>query len=455
MYIVLGLLVLIVVFALFKQRPAVVEQAPAGAGDNGVAVESWNTQNGATVLFVAARELPMVDVRVVFDAGSARDGDAPGLARLTNVMLSHGAGEWDTDTIAERFDKTGAQYSANALRDMAVVSVRTLVDPPLFDTAIATFAAILQQPRFPAGELDRERRRALVALQNVRQSPGDLAERAFYKAVFATHPYGSPVLGEQDTVKAIERDQLVEFHRRYFTASNAVIAIVGDVDAAAARALGETLAGGLPRGEPAPALPTVIRLNGAKEVRESHPSSQSHIMMGQTGMRRGDADYFALYVGNHILGGSGFGSRIVEEIREKRGLAYSSYSYFLPMRVDGPFIIGMQTRNDQVGEALGLLREILTKFVERGPDADELQRAKQNITGGFPLRLDSNRDIVEYVAMIGFYKLPLDYLATFNDHINAVTAEQIQSAFARRVNPDALVTVTVGDLAKAGLASPR
>lgn len=454
LYIILGLLALIVVLALLKQRPAVVEQAPVSGADNGVAIETWDTQNGARVLFVAARELPMVDVRVVFDAGSARDGDSPGLARLTNLMLSHGAGQWDTNTIAERFDETGAQYGASARRDMAVVSVRTLVDAPLFDTAIETFTAILQQPRFPADELERERRRTLVALQNVRQSPGDLAEKAFYKAVFATHPYASPVLGEQDSVNAIRREQLVEYHRRYYNASNAVIAIVGDLDSDAARALGEKLAGGLPDGEAAPALPAVNRLQGAQEVRESHPSSQSHILMGQTGMRRGDDDYFALYVGNHILGGSGFGSRIVEEIREKRGLAYSSYSYFLPMRVEGPFIIGMQTRNDQAGEALGLLRETLNKFIETGPDADELERARKNITGGFPLRLDSNRDIVEYVAMIGFYDLPLDYLATFNDHVNAVTAEQIRSAFERRVDPDALVTVTVGDLEKAGLAGP-
>ncbi len=174
------------------------------------------------------------------------------------------------------------------------------------------------------------------------------------------------------------------------------------------------------------------------------PSTQTHILMGEPGVDRRDRDYFTLYVANHILGGSGFGSRIMKEIREKRGLAYSSYSYFLPMRRKGPFLMGMQTRNSKAGEALEVLRQTLKHYIEQGPTAEELEHAKKNITGGFPLKVDSNSDIAGYIAMIGFYQLPLDYLQNFNRNIEAVTLEQIRDALKRRIHPDKMLTVTVG-----------
>jgi zinc protease len=179
-------------------------------------------------------------------------------------------------------------------------------------------------------------------------------------------------------------------------------------------------------------------------IKTAHPSKQTHILVGQEGSMRGDKDYFALYVGNHILGGGGFGSRIVEEIREERGLAYSSYSYFSPMRKKGPFIMGLQTKNGQAEEALSVLMKTLRTFIQEGPSEEELVSSKKNITGGFALRLDSNKDITEYVAMMGFYDLPLDYLATFNDRVEAVSVADIKDAFQRRVHPDEMVIVMVG-----------
>ncbi len=145
-----------------------------------------------------------------------------------------------------------------------------------------------------------------------------------------------------------------------------------------------------------------------------------------------------------MLGGSGLVSRISEEVREKRGLSYSAYSYFLPMARRGPFQLGLQTRNEQVEEALQVLRDTLVKFREEGPTQAELIAAKRNITGGFPLRIDSNRKVVEFIAMIGFYGLPLDYLDRFNERVEAVTVEQVREAFQRRVDPERMVTVVVG-----------
>jgi zinc protease len=174
------------------------------------------------------------------------------------------------------------------------------------------------------------------------------------------------------------------------------------------------------------------------------PSSQTHLYAGQPGMSRGDPDYFPLYVGNHILGGSGLVSILMHEVREKRGLSYSVYSYFAPMAERGPMILGLQTKNTQADEARGVLLDTLQRFVDQGPTDDELEAAVKNITGGFPLRIASNSNIVQYLAMIGFYDLPLDYLDQFTGRVSAVTKEQIRDAYQRRVHPDRLAVVLVG-----------
>jgi zinc protease len=174
------------------------------------------------------------------------------------------------------------------------------------------------------------------------------------------------------------------------------------------------------------------------------PSSQTHVYLGQPGMRRGDPDYFPLYVGNHILGGSGLVSLLMHEVREKRGLSYSTYSYFAPMAVRGPMIMGLQTKNDQAEEARGVLLDTLQRFIDEGPTDDELDAALKNITGGFPLRIDSNSDVVSYLSVIGFYDLPLDYLDRFTDRVSSVTKEQIRDAYRRRVHPQRLAMVLVG-----------
>ena len=407
-------------------------------------IQHWTTANGARVYFVPAPDLPMADVRVVFDAGSARDGDHPGVARLTNALLATGAGELDADALAEGLESVGAELGNGALRDMAWVSLRTLTEPAAYRRAVALFSLVVQSPRFDREDFLRERERLRVALRLDAQKPGRIAERAFYRAVYDGHPYGSPVKGTEASLKALKRQDVLAFHRRFYVARNAVVAIVGALDRKQAEALAEQVVGALPEGQRAPALPPVPDLQMAREERIPHDSTQAHILMGQPGMRRGDPDYFPLYVGNYVLGGGGLVSRISREVREKRGLSYSAYSYFLPMARRGPFILGLQTRADQADEALAVLRRTLTEFVDKGPTDKEMQAAIRHITGGYPLRIDSNREILEYIAMIGFYDLPLDYLERFNERVEAVTRAQVIDAFRRRVHPDRMVTVIVG-----------
>lgn len=407
-------------------------------------IQHWRTDNGARVYFVEAPELPMVDIRVVFDAGAARDGKLPGLAMLTNGMLEEGAGGMDADAIARRFDSLGARFSASSHRDMATAGLRSLTRPELLEPALETFALMLSRPDFPRNALERVRRQMLTGLQYEEQQPGEIASKAFYRALYGDHPYASPPGGTQESVSRIDRNDVQDFYRRYYVAQNAVIAIVGKLKREEAERLAETAVGALPSGKAAEKLPAVAELEQGVRKHIEHPSSQTHVLMGQPGVRRGDPDYFPLYVGNHILGGSGLVSRISEEVREKRGLSYSAYSYFSPMRVKGPFVLGLQTRNENTGEALQVLRETLVNFRKEGPSEEELVAAKKNITGGFALKIDSNSDILGYIAMIGFYGLPLDYLETFNDRVEAVSLAQIHDAFTRRVNPDHLTTITVG-----------
>ena len=423
-------------FLILTLHGAVAKAAPV--------IQHWETPQGARVYFVPAPELPIVDVEVVFDGGSARDGAKGGVSQLTNTLLDDGAGTLDANALAERFDDIGAQFSTDAQRDMATVSLRSLSDDKTLQTALDTLAIVLRSPTFPEDALKRERNRMLTALRAEQQSPEAIAEKAFFKAVYGEHPYANEVLGTPASLAALTRSDIVSFYGRFYVARNAVIAIVGDLDRARAESAADQLAAALATGTPAPPLPAVPRLEAANVIHIDHPSTQTHVLIGQPGMKRDDPDYFALYVGNHVLGGSGLVSRISDEIREKRGLAYSAYSYFFPMHVAGPFMMGLQTRNEKTDEAIALLRKTLQTYIDEGPTAAELKASKQNITGGFPLRLDSNAKIIGNLAVIGFYGLPLDYLDEFNRRVEAVTVQDIRDAFRRRIDPDDLVTVTVG-----------
>lgn len=406
-------------------------------------IQSWTTDNGARVLLVSTPDLPIVDVRVVFDAGAARDGDTPGLARFTSGLLFDGAGSLDAQAVASGFERLGAQYGASAERDMAVVSLRSLADAPLLEPAVDLLATVLAEPQFPETAVTRGRRQLQVALAQEREQPGQIASRAFYQAAYRSHPYANWPDGEPDTLALLTRKAAQDFHRRYYVARNAVVAVVGDLDRTAAQALVQRLLGKLPAGAPAPALGPVLPLAEGVNERIRHPSAQTHILLGGPVLTRDDPDYFPLVVGNHVLGGSGLVSRVSNVIREQRGLAYSAYSYFMPMRQEGPFVMGLQTRrpgrrgNRPAAPDAGRVRR-------RRPTEEELEAAQRNLSGGFPLRLDSNREIIEYLAMMGFYRLPLDWLDRYVERVNAVTPERVQDAFARRIDPERLALIQVG-----------
>jgi len=410
-----------------------------------VNIEHWQTAQGSRVFFVHAGSLPIADIVVAFDAGSARDGKQAGLAALTAGLLEEGAGKWNADQIAERFESVGANFGASISSDMASATLRTLTEKPLFDKALETMHAILTQPAFKEADFQREKKRTLAGLKQREESPGDLADIAFSKALYGDHPYAHPDSGLIETVAPLKASDLRAFYRQYYVAANAVVVIVGDLSKEQAEQTVATLLKDLPTGQkPAPLLDVVMPAKASTQ-NIKFPSTQTHVLVGMPGIDRKDPDFFSLYVGNHILGGGGLVSKLFDEIREKRGLAYSASSAFRPMLKKGPFVLGLQTRNDQTGEALKVLNQTLSDFIAKGPTDAELSAAKKNITGGFPMRFDTNKKLANYVAMIGFYDLPLDYLDTFTQKVEEVTVASIVEAFKRHVQLDLLQTVTVGD----------
>ena len=409
-------------------------------------IEYWITSTGAEVYYVHAPELPMVDIQIVFDAGSSRDEDALGIAMLTNSLLADGANGDDADKISNDFESLGAIYATDIGYDSASLQLRSLTESELLKSAIVNLKKVLSAPDFPTDALERRRSQMLIGIKAKQQSPAAIAKDAFMKATYQSHPYAKPSEGTETSVKAINRKDIVSFYKKHYTAKNSMIAIVGAVSHELAKQISEDISAGFHDGEKASPIRAVENLEEPQSIFIEYPSAQTHILVGQPGMKRGDPDYFSLYVGNHILGGGGMVSRLFEEVREKRGLSYSAYSYFSPMLFKGPFTAGLQTKTDQADEAISVLLENIKNYIEQGPTEEELIAAKKNITGGYPLRIDSNSKILNYVVVIGYYKLPLDYLETFNNNVEAVTIENIKDAFKRRLSPDKLVLVKVGAL---------
>lgn len=406
-------------------------------------INSWTTSKGMRVLHVEADELPMIDIAITLDAGSAREGHQHGLARLTHSLLNKGSGQLNADDIASQFEDVGAQFSANADLDRSSIVLRSLSEPKLFSQALQLYIQVLAQPSFPTKDFQRQQKLMLIGLEDKQQTPAAIVSDTFLQTLYGQHPFAFSADGTIASINALKPEHVKKFHAEYFVASNAVLAIVGNVDKTQAHAIANQIDAALMKGQ-APQPLAKVAASKPQQVHIEFPSQQAHVRIGQIGIERGHPDYYSLYVGNHVLGGGGFTSRLVQEVRSKRGLSYSVYSYFLPYAQPGPFMLGLQTRVDQADQAIQVCRDEIDKFVENGPSAEELALSKQSIINGFPLRIDSNRDILGYLSVIGFYDLPLTYLSDFREHIAEVTLADIKQAFQKHIHPESLVTVVVG-----------
>jgi len=414
-----------------------------------IPIESWTASTGAKVFFVPSPSIPMLDVNIDFDAGSRYDpAGKAGLATLTAALLDKGANAQDGQPvrneaqIADAFADTGADFGGAAGGDRGGVGLRTLTASPEREQSLRLAGQLIKAPSYPDAVVAREKQRLITAIREGDTRPGVIADKTVSKAIYPNHPYG--VSATVESVSSITRDDLLKFWRDNYTAKRAVVTLIGAIDRKQAEQIAEDLTRGLPEGAAAPKLPDVQLKIPASEKRIPHPAQQASVAIGAPAIARGDPDYFPLLVGNYVLGGGGFSSRLTDQVREKRGLTYGVDSYFAPSKQPGPFGITLQTKKENTNEALGLVRQIVAKYVADGPTDAELKAAKDNLVNGFPLRIDSNRKLLTNVANIGWYGLPLDYLDTWTAQIGKVTREQVRAAFQRHVHPDAMATVIVG-----------
>jgi zinc protease len=409
-----------------------------------VTIEQWTTPEGAKVLFTQTQGLPMLDVALNFDAASSRDGDKYGLATLTNSLIGTASTYHTEEQIINQFESLGSEFSGASLKDMSIISMRSLTRRDILQSSLDLFTEVVTKVDYQQRYLSREKKQTLRAIEAAKQSPASIANSAFSQLVFNKHPYAHKKIGNKESLEKINLADLKQHYQHYYVAKNLTIALVGDISKTKAKQIARQISHGLNMGKKAKANPVVLPLQQTQAVHIEFPSTQTHLLIGQVGINRSHADYYPLYLGNHILGGSGLTSILSDEVREQRGLAYSTSSYFTKMKSNGYFLIKLQTKNSQADQAKKIALETLKNFRNNAIDEQKLQDGKDNIIGGFALETASNANILTYLSIIGFYDLPLNYLSSFTSKIKPISARDIQKAYERLINMDKLVILSVG-----------
>lgn len=407
-------------------------------------IQHWKTSAGGSVYFVSISNLPMLDVRVIFSAGSAYDGKTLGVASLTNDMIGEGTTTQSADKIAKTFDDIGARFSTGSGRDKAVVSMRTLTKPHYLNTALSELTQVISKMSFPQKTLRRVQNQVAAMIKVSQQKPGSVAKIEFYKTLYGSQPYAHNPLGTFASVKSITSADIQHFYSRYYVAKNADIILVGNLQLAQAKQIAEQISKALPSGKHALALRLATSLKNDIHRHIQFSARQTAIMIGQVGINRQNLDYFPLVVGNYAFGGLPLGSVLFQKVRNQKGLAYYIGSTFEALRYRGPFVIQLKTRVRKTKEALAVVQSALNSFLKEGPSEQQLNAAKQNLIGSFPLALSSNSNIAHIVSNIAFYRLPLNYLDTYESKVRAVTPKQVKDAFAKTIQPNRLAIITVG-----------
>ena len=415
-------------------------------------IETLTTPQGAKVYLIQSHNLPMVDVQIDFDAGERRDpphqsGLADSVAGMTakGVRAEAGLPALDENQLGQAWADLGASFAGSASDDRMSFRLRSLTRPELLQQAVSLAARQLGHPAYQADQWEQERDRAIAALREADTRPATVANQRFMEALYPAHAYGRHTT--EQSLKAIQASDLQAFHRQHLWACRAKVSVVGDLTSQQALNLAQQLLAHLNPSADCPALPPVPDaqlLTRVQNIRIAFQAAQAQVLMGQPAIKRTDPDYFALLVGNHILGGGGFVSRLTHQVREQRGLSYSVYSYFAPAMNVGPFVAGLQTRPDQADQALKLTQDVIREFVAHGPTVDELKAAQDNLIGGFALRLDSNKKLLDNLANLAWHDLPLDYLDQWTQKVAAVTVTDIVQAFQRHVHPERMVHLILG-----------
>ncbi len=415
-------------------------------------INHWVHSSGALVYLVEARTIPMIDLQIDWYAGSVNDPKAQlGLAAMTAGMIDKGSmfnGRLISEAdVSDRLADLGAGLSFSASAERASMRLRTLSDEKKKLAAIDLASSVIKSPVFDSKILKREQERTVSAIKEADLKPETKLSKEFDRQIYGKHPFAdSPTI---TTIQAIKSEDLKRFYASRYASKGSKVTVVGDIGRVEVDQLLDRLMSSIPKeAKEQQQVPDVLRFDKSKEsnliIKIPHDAQQAHISMGMPAIARKDPDYFPMLVGNYILGGGGFVSRLVKEVREKRGLAYSVYSYVAPGRQIGPYVAGMQTQKAQAELAVDVMKKTIGEFIVNGPTDEELQAAKNNLVNGFPLRIDSNRKILDNVSSIAWNDLPLDTLDQWTNQLRQVTKDQVTAAFKKNLDVNQMVTVVVG-----------
>ena len=407
--------------------------------------------NGMVLLVKENHALPVVTISMIIKAGSVMEPPAKaGLGHLTAGVLTKGAGKMSATDISEAIEFVGGSLEVGGGDDFATAKLTVLKKD--LDTGFSLLSKVLISPSFDQAEIDRVKNDTKAAIIREEQEPEEVAQKAYQKMVYGEDsPYGRPVEGTASTIDGITREDIVAFHNDFYAPNNCIMAVVGDITAKDAKALiSKYMSEWKKKDVPAPRIPEPPKM-ALRHDYINRDITQANILMGHLGVTRENPDYYTLYVMNYILGGGGFVSRILDQIRDNMGLAYSAYSYFGARKYSGDYTVGMQTRNETAKTSIDETLKIIAKMKAEPVSDKELQDAKDFIFGSFARKMDTNSKISDLLAQVEFYNLGLNYFEVYYDAIHKVTKDDILKASQKYLHPDQMDIVVVGNLQAAGI----
>ena len=405
--------------------------------------------NGLQVrsLFVAAQDLPIVDIQLTFNAGSAQDEALGkglfGMANMAARLMPEGTDQYTAKQLSSTFDALGAKFSVNAYRDMFTIRLRVLSDPKKLEPALALFLHTINYANFNQSGLNLVLSNTKVGQKQVQENPSRLMNIRFYRALYGQHPYAEPSVGTQASIQKISPAMLQQFRDQLLVAQNANIAITGNLTTEHATQISELMSQGLKQGQKAPEISEPIDAPDFNIQHIVHPSSQAHVTIGHLGIRRNDPDRVALEVANRIFGGGSFNSLLSQELRIKRGYTYNASSSISSMLSRGVFSLSYATQQEQLIDSVHVAHQSLVRFLKQPVNKSQLNENKEGILRAFPMTLSSNANINAQIASIGFYGLPSDYLNQYQQQINHLSTTDIEHAIKKHLHADKLTIVIV------------
>jgi zinc protease len=413
-------------------------------------VEKMVLSNGLVILHSEDHSLPFVTLQLLIDGGSRKDQPGQeGSSYLTAKGLLLGTSRHTMAEINEELDFMGASISSSSGRDYSTMGLRALKKD--LDRALDLFMEELTQPAFPDDEINREVQKTMAAIQSEEDDPGEVAEKEFRKALFLTSPYGHPVIGTKESLPKITRESISRFYKDYYHPNNCILVVVGDITSEEVKARLSPLFEKMPAVEipRAPFIPSFAK--GPETIKVNREITQANIVLGNEGINRGNPDFYAVSIMNYILGGGGFASRMLEDIRNKRGLAYSVASFFDAAKYPGSFQIVLQTKNASASEAISLALKQM-ELIRKEPVSDkELDGAKKYLIGSFPMRLDTQDKLANFLAQVQYYDLGLDYAVRYPSLIKSVTKKDVLEVAKKYLHPENYILVVVANLKEAGM----